>query len=486
MKHFQDSWNIMLATDSYKASHHLMLPDKLEYMESYFEARGGEFNFTLFFGMQYYLKSYLEGVQVTEEKIVEAVDFYSEHFGSENIFNEKGWRYILENYGGKLPIKIKAVKEGSIVPIKNILFKVSSIDKNCVFLVNWVETLLMKLWYTCTVATSSMDAKDILRYHAEISSESLDVKSKYVDFGFRGVATEEQAWLGGASHLLSFNVSDNVAGIRMLKNYYDAPMSGYSIPATEHSVMTLMGRENEIDTYKRIISKFKTGHLSLVSDTYDIYNVCGFLSSDKELKQMILDRDGVLVIRPDSGDPKEVLIKCLDILSEGFGYTTNSKGFKTLNDKIRLIQGDGIDNMEIHNILNHLEINGWSLDNLVFGSGGGLLQKFNRDTSKFAIKASYAIVDSKEVDVYKDPITSSGSKTSKKGKLFLLFNETIGYHTKNHHEMLDNPELLKDESMLQEVFNCGEILNKTTYSDIISRIESEDNKLTKIYGKENE
>lgn len=159
--HFTQFWNIMLATDSYKASHHAMLPAGLEYMESYGESRGGEYPFTLFFGLQYYLKSYLSGVQVTEEKIQEAVKFYNAHFGIDNVFNEDGWRYILETYKGKLPLKIEALKEGTIIETKNMLYKISSTDKKCVWLVNWVETLLMKTWQT--------DA----RYNGNIIDESL-------------------------------------------------------------------------------------------------------------------------------------------------------------------------------------------------------------------------------------------------------------------------------------------------------------------------
>ena len=170
---FTEFWNIMLATDSYKASHHAMLPEDLEYMESYGESRGGEFYFTVFFGMQYYLKSYLSGVQVTEEKIKEAVEFYNQHFGIDNVFNEAGWRHILTKHGGKLPLKIEAVKEGSIIPTSNMLYKISSTDKKCAWLVNWVETLLMKTWYPITIATNSIAGKEILKLHWEKTGEDI-------------------------------------------------------------------------------------------------------------------------------------------------------------------------------------------------------------------------------------------------------------------------------------------------------------------------
>jgi nicotinamide phosphoribosyltransferase len=281
MLHFQNLWNIMLATDSYKASHHNMLPEDLEYMESYGESRGGEYTFTMFFGLQYYLKSYLTGIQVTEEKIQEAVTFYNAHFGIDNVFNEEGWRYIMTEYDGKLPIRIEAVKEGSIVPTKTMLYKIVSTDKNkkTAWLVNWVETLIMKTWYPITVATNSMLGREFLEYHWEKSGEVSNVDFLLHDFGYRGVASEEQAWIGGAAHLLNFKGTDTIAGIRMLMNYYDSPMCGYSVPATEHMVMTIRGRDMEIETYRQIFRKYAKGTrfensiLSLVSDTYDMYNV---------------------------------------------------------------------------------------------------------------------------------------------------------------------------------------------------------------------
>jgi nicotinamide phosphoribosyltransferase len=469
----------MLATDSYKATHHGMLPKGLTYMESYGESRGGDYPFTLFFGMQYYLKSYLVGQQVTEQKIQDAVKFYNAHFGVDNMFNEDGWRYILDKYDGNLPLKIESVKEGSIVPTKNMLYKISSTDEKCAWLVNWVETLLMKLWYPITVATNSLAGMEIVNIHAEKSGTKSGNEFKLVDFGYRGVASEEQAWLGGAANLLSFKATDTVAGIRMLMEYYDAPMCGYSIPATEHMVMTIRGRDFERETYKQILSdpKYRSGKLALVSDTYDIYAVCRMLSEDTELKELILSRNGQLIIRPDSGDPQDVLLKCLEILGDGFGYTVNEKGYKVLNPKIGLLQGDGITIYTMHEIMEYLEsaTNMWSFDNIAFGSGGGLLQHFNRDSLKFAIKACYAVTDGVAIDVYKDPITGSG-KTSKKGQLYTVWNDKTGYETITKAEFETN----NSTNMLQAVFLNGVLYNEQTYQDIIDTKNNEIKKLENL------
>lgn len=467
---FQQFWNIMLASDSYKASHHRMLPKNLQYAESYAESRGGEIPYTVFFGLRYFIESYLTGVQVTEEKIKEAVEFYDEHYGAKNVFNEAGWRLILTRYGGKLPIEIKALKEGTILETKNVLYKIVSLDPDLVWLVNWVETLIMKTWYPITIASNSAMAKGILNHYANISSDNPFTDFMLVDFGYRGVSSEETAWLGGGAHLLSFKSSDNIAGIRMIKYFYNSKqLAGYSVPATEHMVMTIRGRDNEIETYRHILrvhgkgTEFSHLHLSLVSDTYNIYEVCEFLHSDEECKKLILEREGNVIIRPDSGDPIEVLLKCLDILGSNFGYTTNSKGFKVLNSKIKLLQGDGISVHTMSDILHELITrHKWSLDNFVFGSGGGLLQKVDRDTMKFAIKCSFAVVDGVEIDVYKDPITSKGSKTSKKGRLDVIRVDDK-YITVSHHDAI--PE--DAERCLETVFYLGEMENIPTFETVM-------------------
>jgi len=484
---FQQFWNIMLATDSYKATHHRMLPDGLSYAESYAESRGGEIPYTLFYGMLYYLETYLSGVQVTEEKIQEAVEFYNEHYGVDNVFNEAGWRLILTKYDGKLPIQILALKEGTILKTSNVLYKIVSLDKDLVWLVNWVETLLMKTWYPITIASNSAMAKGILNNYANLSSDNPFTDFLLVDFGYRGVSSEETAWIGGSAHLLSFKSSDNIAGIRMLKYFYNSDkLAGYSVPATEHMVMTIRGRENEIETYRDILRKhgketpFSKLPLSLVSDTYNIYEACKFLFDDDECRTLILEREGPVIVRPDSGDPITVLcgdinsdinsdenIGIVQLLANKFGYTINSKGYKVIN-KVKILQGDGISVHTMSNILNKLIIdNNWSLDNFVFGSGGGLLQKVDRDTMKFAIKCSFAVVDGKDIDVYKDPITSHGSKKSKRGRLNVIRKDNE-YITVNHHDMLPDDT----KYCLEPVYMLGEMFNKPTYNSIMSNIES--------------
>lgn len=472
--------NYLLMTDSYKVSHPKMYPEGMEYMESYFESRGGEYTHTVFFGLQYYIKKFLTGRIITKEKIDEAYEFYGQHFGDYTIFDREMWQYIVDKYDGHLPISILAVPEGSLVPVGNILFKVVSTDPKCAKLVNWSETLLMKVWYPTTIATNSMLGYEILDQHRHISSNEPNVNFLLHDFGYRGVTCEEQAWIGGAAHLLSFRGTDNVAGIRMLQKYYNAPMCGWTIPATEHTVMIANGQAGELETVKRILRMFPKGKVSIVLDTWNIFEACMGLASDQELKQLILEREGTLVVRPDSGDPKSVLQQVLAILAKGFGNTVITKvvdgvkrEFKLLPTQLRVIQGDGIDIYTMNEILDFLESLGWSMDNLVFGSGGGLLQKVNRDTIKAAIKACYITVNGEGRNISKNPITAGGSKKSKEGQIDLYINEQLGYLTLNHEQVAVFKGIENYKKALVEVYRNGSLIKEYNYSDLIAKLDKD-------------
>lgn len=488
--YYENDWNFILGSDSYKASHQMLLPSDLVSLEDYGESRGGDYEYITFAGLRPIL-NLIKGVQITKDKINEAKLLFKRHFGSELIFDAETWEYICDKYDGKLPLKIYAVKEGSVIKSKNVLFKVVPTEEKFADLAGYIETILMRVWYPLTICSNSSLALSAAKYYAELSANN-DFNYKFLlhDFGSRGVTCREQAQYGGAMHLLSFLGSDNLDGIRFLMKHYDEEnwakrftddfelKRGFSVPATEHLVMTIEGRENEKEVYRRLLKKFSSDELSnivlsLVSDTYDIYNVIEFLYSDLELRNYIINRKGNTVLRPDSGDAFEVISKMLDMLSERFGYYYNEKGYKVLNNNIKILQGDGIDLNSYLQLLNYFIIkNKWSVENFIFGSGGGLLMKFNRDTTKFAIKCSWAkYSDGREVDVYKDPITSGGSKKSKCGKLWLfrINNEDI---TIAENEF-DKYGVTIDDTLLELVFDCGNLVNTETLETITERIEAE-------------
>jgi len=452
--------NIILLTDSYKVTHYRQYPPKTEYVYSYFESRYGEFPDTKFFGLQYILKQYLTGQRVTRTMIEMADIYFKNHFGDSSLFNREGWEYILTEHGGRLPISIKAVPEGTIVPTSNVLMTVENTDPKVYWLTNYLETLLVQVWYPTTTATVSYAMKQIILDALTMSGDVSGLPFKVHDFGVRGSTTMESSALGGASHLINFMGTDNVPALELLTEFYGADMAGFSIPASEHSTITSWGQDKELDAFRNMLESYPKGLVACVSDSFNIYDACEKLWGT-ELKSQIENREGTLVIRPDSGDPKEVLPKILEILSGKFGYTTNDKGYKVLPDYLRVIQGDGINHETLYRICKTVMEAGYSLDNLAFGSGGGLLQQCDRDTLSFAFKCSDICIDGIHQDVFKQPVGSEWKK-SKKGRLKLVRDDDHGFTTAQYSTPFRDDVLI-------EVFRDGELLVDQTLDDIRSR-----------------
>lgn len=458
------SENLILLTDSYKVSHWKQYPPNTQTIYSYFESRGGLFPNVVFFGLQYFLKRYLEGVVITHEKIDEAKKIFEQHFGSSNLFNEGGWRIIVNEYGGKLPVRIKAVPEGTVVNISNVLMTIENLDSRLYWLTNYLETLLVQVWYPTTVATLSYHMKRMITHYARITGDPSLVNFKLHDFGFRGVSSVESAMIGGLAHLLNFMGTDTMASIICAQKYYNtSSMPGFSIPAAEHSTITSWGKDHELDAFENMLKQYPEGLVAVVSDSYDIYTACKHYWGGL-LKDQVLARNGCLVVRPDSGNPPEVVVKVLNILGDRFGYTTNDKGFKVLDSHIRVIQGDGIDYDMCDKILEAMMIAGWSTDNVAFGMGGALLQKLNRDTQRFAFKCSAIQRDNEWQDVFKSPVTDSG-KRSKMGRLKLIRVDGETFTT-----VPENVSTTQDD-LLQTVFEHGEVLKEYTFEECKSNLK---------------
>jgi nicotinamide phosphoribosyltransferase len=451
--------NLILDVDSYKASHWLQYPPKTTGLYSYLESRGGKYPETVFFGLQYILKQYL-AKPIETWMVDEAKTFFAAHGVP---FNEAGWRYIAEELKGQLPIRIKAVPEGAVVPVQNVLMTMESTDPQVFWLVSWLETLLLRVWYPTTVATQSWQLKRCIYHALEQTSDDpiADIPFKLHDFGARGVSSCESSGIGGMAHLVNFSGSDTVQGVLYANRYYHHPMAAYSIPAAEHSTITAWQRQGEESAYRNMIEQFaKPGSLvAVVSDSYDLWNAIDRLWGDR-LKQAVIDSGATVVIRPDSGDPVEIVGKVLERLDTHFGSTLNQKGYKVL-DRVRVIQGDGVNEESIVEILQRVEQLGFSATNVAFGMGGALLQRLDRDTQKFAIKCSEVIVDGEAIAVYKDPITDPG-KRSKRGRLVLLKTET-GYETVT--AMPEN--VLSDQ--LEVVYENGKVMKEYTLDEVRQR-----------------
>jgi nicotinamide phosphoribosyltransferase len=321
------------------------------------------------------------------------------------------------------------------------------------------------VWYGTTVATQSYTIKQVILDYLERTGDPTLIDFKLHDFGARGVSSLESAGIGGAAHLVNFMGTDTISGLLFAREYYGAPMAGFSIPAAEHSTITSWGRDGEVDAYRNMLNQFaKPGSIvAIVSDSYDVYNAAEKLWGEA-LRQQVIDSGATVVIRPDSGDPVEVNRKLIEILGSKFGYTTNSKGFKVLNN-VRLIQGDGINELTVRSILGAFMAMGWSADNIAFGMGGALLQIVDRDTQRFAMKASSAEINGEWVDVVKDPVTDSGKK-SKAGRvqLWKAGGEWVS--------AVDQPKGWFDKGfgpftpMLEEVYRDGRLVKETTFDEV--------------------
>ena len=457
------SINPILNVDSYKTSHYLQYPPGAEIVSSYIESRGGDYDETVFFGLQMFLKEYLTK-PVSREHIDEAEAVLAAHGVP---FNREGWEYILERHAGYLPLEVEAVPEGSRLPLSNVLVQVRNTDPMVPWLTSYVETALLRaVWYPTTIATRSFECRETIRAALEDTADSIDgLEFKLHDFGARGVSSRESAEIGGAAHLLSFMGTDTINGITALRRYYGADMPGFSIPAAEHSTITCWGQERELDAYRNMLDQFAgDGKLvAVVSDSYDLFGAIDKLWGDA-LKDRVINNGGTVVIRPDSGDPADIVCESIRRLMDHFGYRENSKGFLVLPDYVRVIQGDGISPAQIRQILAVMKIHRLSADNVAFGMGGELLQNVNRDTLQFAMKASAIRIDGEWSDVFKDPATDTG-KRSKRGRLALI--EENGAVRTIRGEVPGNRS-----NLLRPVFRNGALLIDDTFETIRARMQS--------------
>ena len=451
--------NICSLSDSYKFGHWDMLPPNTNKVYSYFESRtGAKYNNTVFFGLQYILKKYFVGRIVTQEKINEASIEMMSHLGLD-IFNEKMWDHILQFWDGKLPVTIKAVPEGMPVPVNNVLMTVESNDSECASLTNFLETILTHVWAASTVATKSREIKKIIKCYMELTSDNMGLLNFMLhDFGFRGVTSVESAGFTGAGHLVNFYGTDTFAACKNIMKYYNSSMPAYSVLATEHSIMTSMGRKGEMEVFERLLDKYPNGILSVVIDSYDYKNF--IFQAGTRFREKILTRDGKVVFRPDSGDPVNVSLWVLDNTEKYFGSTINGMGYKVLNPKVGVLWGDGIKTEGIITIYEAMKQAGYSAENMVVGMGGGLLQDMTRDTQRFAFKSSYQERDGIGYDIFKDPI--DGSKKSKKGRLVLIRTED-GARTINEKEYNEEQH---GSDLLETVFENGVLVRDMSFDEI--------------------
>lgn len=484
-------YNPLLAIDFYKADHRRQYPKGTTEIYSNFTPRyikGKEKflhdfdNHIVVFGIQYFIQDYLvnrweweffsrdKGTVVKEYKRLICNALLLDDFDVSHI-------EALHDLG-YLPIRIKAIEEGFRVPIGVPILTIVNTHPDFYWLTNYLETIISAtLWKPITTATIAFEYKRLLTKYAKITgaNESF-IPFQAHDFSFRGMSGWQDATISGAAHLTSFYGTDCVTVIDLLNQHYDTKnilIVGSSVPATEHSVMCCDGQEGELETVRRLITEvYPDGIVSIVADSYNLWNFLihhlGVLHKD------IMAREGKVVIRPDSGNPIEIICGnplaihgspeykgVLQLLWEEFGGITNSKGYKVLDSHIGLIYGDAITLKTAEIILTVMELQGFASSNIVFGVGSFTYQYVTRDTFGFAMKATSAVIDGKRVAIQKDPITGSGKKSAK-GLLKVEVNMDSGLF-ELHEDVTESQEA---EGALETVFENGQLIKKTDLKTI--------------------
>jgi nicotinamide phosphoribosyltransferase len=461
-------FSAILNTDSYKHSHYLQYPPGTTRISSYIEARrGGAYPEAVFFGLQAYLDAYLARPLRLAE--IESAEALAAQHGIP--FNSAGWRLLLERHRGRMPLEIRAAPEGMALPEATVMAEVVNTDPDFFWLTSFIETSLLRaVWYPTTVATISWRIRRLIgSFLARTADTAYGPALDFAlnDFGARGASSLESAALGGMAHLLSFDGTDNMAGILGASRFYAAPATAKSVPAAKHSTITAWGREREAEAYANMLDRFAPEFpaIAVVSDSYDLDDAVKKLWG-RELRDKVLASGSRLVVRPDSGHPATIVRFTIEALMDAYGFHTNARGFRVLPDQVRVIQGDGVAEDSIREILTTLERAGISAENVAFGMGGGLLQKCDRDTLRFAMKASAAEIDGQWRDVQKTPATDP-SKTSKAGRLCLV-RGTDGRLRTVRRESLDG-----QADLLEPVFRDGDILKRWTFAEVQARVRGE-------------
>lgn len=480
--------NPLNAIDGYKADHRRQYAEGTNLVFSNFTARSDRLakkssmydGKVVFFGLQYFIKYFL--IEVWNREF-----FYKDKAQVASKYKRRLDNYLgadavpvdhIEDLHdlGYLPLEIRALPECAAVNIKVPLLTISNTHPDFFWLTNYLESIMSNmLWKSTTSATTARQYRMILdKYAQETGADKSLVDFQAHDFSFRGMSGIEDACMSAAGHLLFFKGTDTVPAIDFLEDYYNAnsdeELVGCSVPATEHSVMCMGSKEDEIGTFKRLITDlYPNGIVSIVSDTWNLWTVLNEYAP--ALKNEIEARDGKVVFRPDSGNPADIICGdpnvpvdndafkgCLNLLWEHFGGTINEEGYKELNPKVGLIYGDSITLERAEEILSRMKAMGYASTNIVFGVGSFTYEYVTRDTFGFAMKATYGEVNGKPRELYKDPITDRGTKKSAKG-LIVVHNNNGEYSYTDGH---------KDTSMcvMELVFKDGKLLKDYKLSDL--------------------
>ena len=482
--------NPLLLTDGYKVDHRRQYPDRTTLVYSNWTPRKSRIegiDEIVFFGLQYFIKKYIVEDFETyffkqpKEKVIAE---YSRRINNYLGENQVGTKHIEDLHDlGYIPMVIKALPEGASVPVKVPMFTMYNTLPEFFWLTNYFETLVSAvIWMPCTSATIAKTYRKVLdKYAQQTSSIPEFVDWQGHDFSMRGMAGIEAGTCSASAHLLSFTGTDTIPAIDLLEKYYNADsdkeLIGGSVSATEHSVMCMGTLDDELGTFRRLITEvYPKGIVSIVSDTWDLWKV--LTEYLPKLKNEIVNRNGKVVIRPDSGDPVDIICGnpngknenekkgVIELLWDTFGGTTNSKGYKELVPQIGAIYGDSITVDRATQICERLKMKGFASTNVVLGIGSYTYQYNTRDTFGFAMKATYGEVDGVGREIFKNPITDDGTKKSAKGLMKIILEDAT-------YKLIDQVDWDTEKTgELKEVFRDGKLLIDYTLQEIRNRVKA--------------
>ncbi len=488
--------DVLFNTDGYKLGHIHMYPPKTEYVLSNFTPRTSRIegvNEVVFFGLQHWLAETL-GEQWGEffagdidEIAADYEDFLTNYLGPDNGVGSDQWRAL--HALGYLPLEFRAIPEGTSVPLRVPMFTVENTHPDFYWLVNYLETSMSNaLWMPCTSATIAKRMRTMLNAKAIKSGVGIEaVAFGGHDFSMRGMSGLDACVTSGAGHLTSFTGSDSLPAIRFVSKFYPTDsFIGGGVPATEHAVMCAGGEDNELETFERLLDLYPTGILSVVSDTWNLWDVLTKILP--ALKDKIMAREGTLVIRPDSGDPADIvcglssnpdyhpewdtprepeeLKGVVQLLEETFGSTVNEAGYKSLDSHVGVIYGDSINFDRADDITDRLMDMGFVSTQVVLGMGSYGYQMNTRDTFGFAIKATNVVIDGVETPIFKDPITDNGTKKSLKGRVAVYESED-GDHL-YAEDGVNQADV--EYSLLRPVWRDGKFVKEFTFDEVRANV----------------
>lgn len=487
----------MLLCDFYKISHREQYPAKTEVIYSTWTPRISRHegvNEIVAFGFQGFIKKYLMeffDANFFRRPVGDVVEEYKRVITYTLGITRPYTEHIFDLHAlGYLPLSIRAVPEGSLVPLRCPLLTIQNTDPHFFWLTNFIETIASsEMWQPSTSATIAHEYKKIFTRMAKLTvGDETFVPFQGHDFAMRGLSSLESGMLSGAGHLINFCGTDTIPAIHYLEHYYEANVEkelvGTSIPATEHSVMCANGAETnqeEIAAYTRLITEvYPKGFVSIVSDTRDFWNVLETVIAP--MKDVIMKREGKVVIRPDSGDPVKIIAGdkeatgemerkgLVEVLWDIFGGTVSPKGYKVLHPNIGCIYGEAINLQRANEILTQLAEKGFASTNVVFGIGSYTYQFNTRDTYGFAYKSTHCIIDGKEKQLFKAPKTDDGTKNSQKGVVLVQRNDKGMLQYTDGHYLKDQEGV---DNCLREVYRNGKLLVDDSLATIRGRLKSD-------------